>query len=103
MKQLEREAGRKKRDGGQDEGREGVDEVAVAGQMVNEEAAETAGWERWPEVDVGGDDDLDEEQVKAGRKEEKDLMIDRLNMFEFGSYEEAVKRWGKGADDDEVG
>ena len=38
---------------------------------------------------------MDEEQVKVGRKEEKDFMVDRLNMFEFGSYEEVVKRGGK--------
>ena len=35
------------------------------------------------------------EQVKAGRKEEKHFMIDKLKMFEFGSYEEAVMRGGK--------
>ena len=32
---------------------------------------------------------------RAPRKEEKDFMVDRLKMFEFGSYEEAVKRGGK--------
>ena len=96
MKKLAREAKSKERDGGQDKGREGVDEVVVAGQVVNEElAAETAGRERWFEMEEGGGDELDEEQVKVGRKEEKDFMVDKLNMFQFGSYEEAVKRGGK--------
>ena len=73
LKSLAREAKGKERDGDQDEGRDGVDEVVVAGQVVNEEVAvETAGWERWPEMDGGGEDELDEEQVKVGRKEEKD-------------------------------
>ena len=82
---LAREAKRKERDGDQDEGREGVDEVVVAGQVVNEEVVvETEGWERWTE---DGEDELDEEQVKAGRKEEKDFMVEKLKMFEFGSHE----------------
>ena len=38
---------------------------------------------------------MDEEQVKVGRKGEKDFMVDKLKMFEFGSYEEAVRRGGK--------
>ena len=44
----------------------------MAGQAVNEEAAvETAGWERSPEMDDGGDDDGEEERVRAqGSKEE---------------------------------
>ena len=88
---------RKEREGGQDEGREDISEVVVAAQVVDEEvAAEAEEWERWPEVDGGDDDDdLDEGQVKAGRKEEKDLMVSRLNMFQFGSYEEVVRRGGK--------
>ena len=67
--------------------------MVVAGQVVNEEvAAEMEGWERWTE---DGDDELDEEQVKVGRKEEKDFMMEKLKMFEFGSHEEAVRRGGK--------
>ena len=46
-------------------------------------------------MDEGGEDELNEEQVKVGRKEEKDFMVGRLDMFEFGSYEEAVRRGGK--------
>ena len=67
--------------------------VVVAGQVVNEEvAAEMEGWERWTE---DGEDELDEEQVKVGRKEEKGFMMEKLKMFEFGSHEEAVRRGGK--------
>ena len=73
-----------------------MDEVVAAVQVVNEEVAvKTAGWERWYEMEGGGEDELDEEQVKMRRKEEKYFMVDRLKMFEFGSYEEAVKRGGK--------
>ena len=46
-------------------------------------------------MNEGGGDKLDTEQVKAGRKEVTDSMVDKLNMFEFGSYEEAVRRGGK--------
>jgi hypothetical protein len=46
-------------------------------------------------VDEDGDDELDVDQVKAGRKEEMDFMLGKLDMFEFGSYEEAVRRGGK--------
>ena len=68
-------------------------ENEVNGFVVNEEvAAETEGWERWTE---DGEDELDEEQVKVGRKEEKDFMMEKLKMFEFGSHEEAVRRGGK--------
>ena len=49
LKRLAREAKRKERDGDQNEGRDGVDEVVVAGQVVYEEVAvETSGWERLP-------------------------------------------------------
>ena len=40
-------------------------------------------------------DELDPEQVKMGRKEELEFMIKELDMFEFGTYEEAVSRGGK--------
>ena len=90
---MAREAKRKERDGDQDEALEGVDEVVVAAQVVNDEVVtETEGWERWAE---DGEDELDEERVKVGRKEEKDFMVERLKMFEFGSREEAVRRGGK--------
>ena len=69
LEKLDRQAKRKERGSGQDEGRDGVSEVVVAGLMVDEEAAaETAEEEWWPEVDVDGSDDLDEEQVKAGEE-----------------------------------
>ena len=63
LMKLAREATRKERDGDQYEGREGADEVVVAGQVVNDEvAALTESWERWTE---DGDEELDEEQVKV--------------------------------------
>ena len=40
-------------------------------------------------------DGLDPEQVKIGRKEEFEFTIKKLDMFEFGTYEEAVSRGGK--------
>lgn len=65
----------------------------VAGQLVNEDvAAETECWERRAE---DKEDELDEEQVKVWRSEEKHFMVDRLKMFKFGSREEAVNRRGK--------
>ena len=65
LRKLAREAKRKERDGDQDGGREGVDEVVVAGQVVNGAVVtETEGWERWTE---DGEDELDEEPV-GGKK-----------------------------------
>ena len=69
-------------------------ERRVNGFVVNEAVME---------VDV--DDDVDEEWmdddelglalVEEGRREEVEFMVDKLDMFEFGTYEEAVKRGGK--------
>ena len=39
-------------------------------------------------------DELDPEQMKMGMKEELEFMIKKLDMFEFGTYEEAVSRGG---------
>ena len=33
--------------------------------------------------------------MKIGRKEELEFMVEKLDMFEFGTYEEAVSRGGK--------
>ena len=38
---------------------------------------------------------MDPEQVKIGRKEELEIMVEKLDMFEFGTYEEAVSTGGK--------
>ena len=40
----------------------------------------------------GGDDDdeLDPEMVREGRREEVEIMKGKLDMFEFGTWEEAV-------------
>ena len=37
---------------------------------------------------------MDEEQVTVGRKEERDFMVEKLKMFEFGSHADAVRRGG---------
>ena len=68
---------------------ERVDDVEVAGYAVNEEVmnGEVEGW--------AGTNFDSPEQVKMGRKEELELMIKELDMFEFGTYEEAVSRGGK--------
>ena len=61
-----------------------MDEVVGAGQVVNEEVeVETKGWERW--TGDGEEEELDEEQVKVGWKEEKDFMVEKLRMIEFRS------------------
>ena len=68
--------------------------MKVHGKVVNDEKGEddeeTDGW--WNE---GDDDELDPVQVEAGRKDEVDFMVEKLDMFEFGSYEDAVRRGGK--------
>ena len=49
------------------------------------------------EVELGGgnqDEELDPEMVKEGRKEEVEFMKDKLDMFEFGTYEQAMARSG---------
>lgn len=70
--------------------------MAIAGNVVNEEVAEvTTELEEWQEADENDERELDMEQVKAGRKEEMDFILGKLEMFEFGSYEEAVNRGGK--------
>ena len=40
-------------------------------------------------------DELDPKQVKVGRREELEFMVKKLDMFECGTYEEAVSRPGK--------
>ena len=47
--------------------------------------------EGWRRGEVDGDE-LDTEQVKIGRKEELAFIVKKLDMFEFGTYEEAVSR-----------
>ena len=69
-----------------------MDDVEVAGYAVNEEVSDGEVEGAGAEVDG---DELDLEQVKMGRKEELEFMIKKLDMFEFGTYEEAVSRGGK--------
>mgnify|MGYP000125827597 CR=1 FL=1 len=64
------------------------------GSVVNEEVME---------VDVDDDvdeewmddDELDSAMVEVGRREDVEFMVGKLDMFEFGTYEEAVKRGGQ--------
>ena len=44
------------------------------------------------EEDIGVE--LDPEEVKKGRKDEVEFMVDKLGMFEFGTLEEAMRRNG---------
>ena len=89
-----REKKRKEREGGQDD-EEGINEVRVAGHVVNEEVMEvTAEADQWGEIE-DSEDELDPKQVTIGRQEELEFMVGRLSMFEFGSYEEAIQRGGK--------
>ena len=97
LRKLEREERKRKRDDG---GAQDVDDVEVAGYAVNEEVVDGEVEGAGAEVDG---DELDPEQVKMGRKQELEFMIKKLDMFEFGTYEEARVERGQAADDDEVG
>ena len=44
--------------------------------------------------EFGKGDELDQDMVRAGREEEVRYMIEKLDMFEFGTWEEAVERSG---------
>ena len=46
------------------------------GVPVNEEVSEVADWH---------DEVMDPQMVAAGRKDEVEFMVDRLNMFEWGT------------------
>ena len=72
------------------EGAQDADNVDVARHAVNEEvmSGEAEGW-RGGEVDG---DELNPEQAKV---KELKFMVKKLDMFEFGTYEEAVSRGGK--------
>ena len=72
------------------------DEVMIAGYIVPDEKEEEV-LEVDEEVELGGgnqDEELDPEMVKEGRKEEVEFMKDKLDMFEFGTYEQAMARSG---------
>ena len=74
--------------------REGVQEIVeVAEVVVNVEESE---WRAEEEAQVEGEgDDLDPEQVRKGREEEMNYMVRTLEMFEFGSLEEAMAKAGE--------
>ena len=66
-------------------------EKKVYGYVVNEEVLEIE--------DDGGEwelpEELDPRLVKEGRGEEVEFMVKKLDMFEFGTLEEAMRRGGK--------
>ena len=41
------------------------------------------------------DDELDQKLMEEGTNEEVEYMVNKLNMFEFGTLEEAMRRGGK--------
>ena len=61
-------------------------EMTLRGKPVNEEILEAGA--RYDEA-------MDPEMVAAGRKDEVDFMVGKLNMFEWGTLEEARQRGGK--------
>ena len=89
LRKLDREEKRKRKmEGeGQDEGR--GDEMA-AGCVVPDEPELIA--ESWNEEDQVEGDGLDPKMVKDGRKDE--VMVQKLDMFEFGTRQEAMARSG---------
>ena len=46
------------------------------------------------DFELDDEDELDPVQVEAGRKDEVDFMVGKLDMFEFGDYDEAIRRGG---------
>ena len=97
LKKLEREERKRKHEGDQDEGRIGQvmehnGNRRVNGYIVNEEVMEV---EEEEEELLEDDEELDPQGVIDGRREELEFMVDRLDMFEFGTIEEAWKRGGK--------
>ena len=89
LRKLEREERKRKTDDG---GTQDVDHAEVAVYAVHEEVV--GGGVEGAGAEVDGDE-LDPEQMKMGRKEELEFMIKKLDMFVFGTYEEAVSRGGK--------
>ena len=93
LREMDKQGRAKRRRSEADDKDEVMGEITIGGHAVNEEA--TGGAEEdWEEADVDGDE-LDPEQVEAARKEELEFMIKKLDMFEFGTYEEAISRGGK--------
>ena len=60
-------------------------EVEVNGEKLDMEGADA------PQAD-GGEQELDQIQVQQGGKEELENTIETLQMFEFGSLQEAMLR-----------
>ena len=90
-----RELKRKEHEGGEDHGKDGNNEVRIAGQVVNEVVTEvSAEADQWLDVEES-EDELYPKQVTIGRQEELEFVVGRLAMFEVGSYDEAIRRAGK--------
>ena len=123
IKTLDREEKKRRREGNQDDERVGVvserDESrgdgkrqcptqssatggdwTVNGYVVNEEVMEVDAGEdveeEWrSEAGEEDEDELDPKMVEEGRREEVEFMVGKLDMFEFGTLEEARRRGGK--------
>ena len=93
MKKLEREdRKRKAEDELEDVGNVGDNGTKINGYEVNDEVLEVDGEEEYEQEDAKVE--LDPEEVKKGREDEVQFMVDKLGMFEFGTLEDARKRRG---------
>ena len=63
-------------------------EVNEEEMVLEVEAEEEGAW--GPE-----DDELDPKMVEGARREEVEFMVKKLEMFEFGTLEDAMRRGGK--------
>ena len=75
--------------------------MEIAGCVVPEDPEQKTLIAELEEEDVGEefggeeeDDELDPEMVKEGRREEVEFMKEKLEMFEFGTWEEAMAATG---------
>ena len=100
LRKLERRDKKRGREGEQDEGR--AEEVCEewSGEQgglvcwVNEEVVELKEYECDEEVEEGHSEVLDPNMVNRGRSEEVEFTVKKLDMFEFGTLEEAFDRSG---------
>ena len=94
LRKLDREDKRKREAG--DEGDQHENIAEVAGYVVPDEEEEEI-LEMDEEVELGEgsqNEELDPEMVKEGRREEVEFMREKLDVFEIGTYGEAMARSG---------
>ena len=66
----------------------------IYGLEVKEDILEV-GWDDEGESGWSKDDELDQKLMEEGTNEEVEYMVNKLNMFEFETLEEAMRRGGK--------